>query len=141
MQAPYPTTMVKVCIIKVSHTATFTSNHGEKGHMLNFSVADGTEAMTATLSDETKFSRIREGRSLTFEEFPAKRKPFVCFSKQTKIIAGQMVTVPKKLSVKESSMIASQSPQKSMKKIRDAPVKSISTVQGEVVKFSLPVCL
>lgn len=53
--APYPTTMVRVCVIKVGHTATFNSSNGEKGQMLNFSAPDATEAMTATLSDETKF--------------------------------------------------------------------------------------
>lgn len=49
----------------VGHTATFTNNHGEKGQMLNFSVVGGTEAMVATLIDETKVTQIREGRSLT----------------------------------------------------------------------------
>lgn len=138
--APYPTTMVKVCIIKVGHIATFTSSNGEKGQMLNFSVADGTEAMTATLSDETKFSQIREGRSLTLRNFLIKGTRLV-LSKQTKIMAGQMVTVPKELSIKGTSLITPQSPQKTLKEILDAPVKSIWTVQGEVVKVSINVCL
>lgn len=70
--APYPTAMVKVCVIKVGQTATFTSSHGEKGQMMNVSVADDTEAMTATLSDETKFNQIRERRSLTLRNFLVK---------------------------------------------------------------------
>lgn len=134
--APYPTIMVRVCVIKVGHTATFNSSNGEKG----FSVADATEAMTATLSDETKFSQIREGRSLTLRNFLVKGTRLV-LSKQTKIMAGQMVTVPKELSLKGISLITPQSPKKSLKEILDAPVKSISTVQGEVVKVSINVCL
>lgn len=39
--APYPTAMVKVYVIKVGQTATFTSSHGGKGQMLNVNVADG----------------------------------------------------------------------------------------------------
>lgn len=138
--APYPTTMVRVCVIKVGHTATFNSSNGEKGQMLNFSVADATEAMTATLSDETKFSQIREGRSLTLRNFLVKGTRLVLY-KQTKIMAGQMVTVPKELSLKGIGIITPQSPKKSLKEILDAPVKSISTVQGEVVKVSIHVCL
>lgn len=45
--APYPTSMVKVSIIIVGHTATFINNHGEKSNMLN-----GTEAVVATLIEE-----------------------------------------------------------------------------------------
>lgn len=96
--------------------------------------------MTATLSDETKFNQIREGRSLTLRNFLVKGTRLV-LSKQTKIMAGQMVTVPKELSLKGIGLITPQSPKKSLKEILDAPVKSISTVQGEVVKVSIHVCL
>lgn len=44
--------MVKVSIIIVGHTATFINNHGEKSNMLNLRVADGTEAVVATLIEE-----------------------------------------------------------------------------------------
>ena len=91
--SPYPTTMVKVNVVKVGHTASFTSSSEDKAAMLNFSVSDGTEAMIATLSDESQFGKVREGRSLTIRNFLVKVNRLV-LSKMTKIMAGQTTQVP-----------------------------------------------
>ena len=85
--------MVKVNVVKVGHTASFTSSSGDKAAMLNFSVSDGTEAMIATLSDESQFGKVREGRSLTIRNFLVKVNRLV-LSKMTKIMAGQTTQVP-----------------------------------------------
>ena len=58
--------------VKVGHTASFTSSSEDKAAMLNFSVSDGTEAMIATLSDESQFGKVSEGRSLTIRNFLVK---------------------------------------------------------------------
>ena len=82
--------MVKVNVVKVGHTASFTSSSEDKAAMLNFSVSDGTEAMIATLSDESQFGKVREGRSLTIRTFLVKGNRLV-LSKMTKIMAGQTI--------------------------------------------------
>ncbi|XP_061170615.1 uncharacterized protein LOC133179999 [Saccostrea echinata] len=128
--APYPTAMVKVNVVKVGHTATFTNSSGEKGQIINFSV---TEAMVATLSDESKFNQIREGRSLTIRNFLVKGSRLV-LSKQSKIMAGQAVPVPPTLAAKGITVIMPPSPTKSLKEVLQAPIKSLLTVQGEVIK-------
>lgn len=43
--------------------------------MMNVSVADDTEAMTATLSDETKFSQIREKDAPSLWEISYLKEP------------------------------------------------------------------
>jgi hypothetical protein len=130
---PYATSMVKINVVKVGHTATFTNSSGGKGSMLNFSVADGTDAMLATLSDETKFANIREGRSLTIRNFLVKEKRLV-LSKQSKIMAGQAVELTTILKEKAVNLLIPSSPSKSLKEVLDAPVRTILTVTGEVVK-------
>lgn len=52
-----------------SNLATFTNVNGEKGSILNFSVANGTDAMLVTLSDEAKMPTIKDGRTLQMRNF------------------------------------------------------------------------
>ncbi|XP_062584965.1 uncharacterized protein LOC134246602, partial [Saccostrea cucullata] len=131
--APYPTTMVKVKVVKVGHTATFTNSNGDRGQIMNFSVADTTEAMLATLSDETKFNQIREGRSLTIRNFLVKGNRII-FSRQSKIMAGQAVAVPPNLASRGHTLIVPASPTKTLKEVMESSNKDVLTVHGEVIK-------
>ena len=81
--------------------------------MLNFSVSDGTEAMIATLSDESQFGKVREGRSLTIRTFLVKGNRLV-LSKMTKIMAGQTIQVPEILKTKAVTLIIAVSPSKTL---------------------------
>lgn len=60
----YPNGKLIVRVAKVGHTAKFTGSNGVPGSMLNFSIADLTNVMMATLSDESQFNKIKEGRTL-----------------------------------------------------------------------------
>lgn len=134
--SPYPTTMVKVNVVKVGHTASFTSSSGDKAAMLNFSVSDGTEAMIATLSDESQFGKVREGRSLTIRNFLVKGNRLV-LSKMTKIMAGQTIQVPEILKTKAVTLIIAVSPSKTLKEVEESPVRTIMTVKGEIIKVNI----
>ena len=57
--SPYPTTMVKVNVVKVGHTASFTSSSEDKAAMLNFSVSDGTEAMIVAPPSVMKVNLVK----------------------------------------------------------------------------------
>lgn len=54
----YPNGKLTVRVAKVGHTAKFTGSNGVPGSMLNFSIADLTNVMMATLSDESQFNKI-----------------------------------------------------------------------------------
>lgn len=63
---PYPNALVKATAIKPGH---LYQCKWRKGSILNFSVADGTEAMLVTLSDEAKMPTIKDGRTLQIRNF------------------------------------------------------------------------
>lgn len=119
--------------VKLGHTVTFTNANGEKGSILNFSIADGTEAMLVTLSDEAKMPTIKEGRTLQIRNFIVKGSRLV-LSKQSKIMAGPSVQVPESLKEKAVTIIMPPSPTKTLKDAMSSPVREILTVQGQIIR-------
>lgn len=65
-------------VVKKDHTAKFGDSNGQQGELLNFSVADKSPPMLATLSDKTKHSKIVEGKTLPVKKqgrSPCRPKP------------------------------------------------------------------
>lgn len=59
---------VTVVVVKKGHTAKFVDSNGQQVELLNFSVADKSAPMLATLSDKTKHSKILVSGSFCVEK-------------------------------------------------------------------------
>lgn len=82
----YPNVKLTARVSKVGHTAKFIESKGVPGSMLHFSIADLINVMMATLSDESQFNKIKEGRTLRLRNFLVKAKRVV-MSGHSKIIS------------------------------------------------------
>uniref|UniRef100_A0A8W8MJ35 Uncharacterized protein n=1 Tax=Magallana gigas TaxID=29159 RepID=A0A8W8MJ35_MAGGI len=82
----YPNVKLTARVAKVGHTAKFIESTGVPGSMQHFSIADLINVMMATLSDESQFNKIKEGRTLQLRNFLVKAKRVV-MSRHSKIIS------------------------------------------------------
>ena len=130
---PYPTAFVKVQVLKVGHTANFKQSNGKDGCMLNFSVADASDAVLATLNDASQFTSVKEGRTLHIRNFLMKGGRLI-LTEQSKIMQGSSLDVPADIIEKGRIIISPSSPVKTIKEIKEMPLRQIVTIQGEIVK-------
>ncbi|XP_061162525.1 uncharacterized protein LOC133204098 [Saccostrea echinata] len=130
---PYPTSLVKVKVVKVGHIANFTQSNGQEGSMLNFSVADNSGAVLATLSDVNQFDTVKEGKTLQIRNFLMKGGRLV-LTEHTKIMQGPLFDVDAVHIEKATNIITPASPRKTVKETKDLPLRQMVTIQGEIVK-------
>lgn len=97
--AAFPIGKLVVVVAKVGHTANFTGRSGTKCSMLNFSIADRTDCMLATLSDENQMMKIREGKTMQLRNFLVKRNRVV-LSVHSKIMCAPPLNLTKERKMK-----------------------------------------
>ncbi|XP_061193923.1 uncharacterized protein LOC133202166 [Saccostrea echinata] len=129
----YPLGKLVVKVAKVGHTAKFTGSNGVPGSMLNFSIADSTDAMLATLSDETQFNKIKEGRTLQLRNFLVKGKRVV-LSGHSKVMSASALELPDGQIQKATLLIMPPSPSKTLREAMDSPLRDIVTIQGQIIR-------
>ncbi|XP_065927023.1 uncharacterized protein [Magallana gigas] len=131
--AAYPMGKLVVVVAKVGHTANFTGSSGTKGSMLNFSIADKTDCMLATLSDENQMMKIREGKTMQLRNFLVKGNRVV-LSTHSKIMCAPHLNLTKEQTDKAVLLITPTSPSKTIREALDMPIRGILSVQGQVIR-------
>lgn len=133
--AAYPMGKLVVVVAKVGHTANFTGSSGTKGSMLNFSIADKTDCMLATQSDEKKMMKIREGKTLQMRNFLVKGNRVV-LSVHSKIMCAPPLNLTKEQTDRAVLLITPTSPSKTIREALDMPIRGIISVQGHIIRVS-----
>ncbi|XP_056004184.1 uncharacterized protein LOC125660194 [Ostrea edulis] len=121
-------------VVKLGHTAKFTESNGSQAEMLNFSLADATGAILATITDKTQFRQIKEGKTLLIRDFIVKNGK-IALSVRTKVMTRPDIVVPDELEEKAIQLILPPSPVKRIGEIITSPQKTITTIQGQVKKI------
>lgn len=132
---PYETQTLRVKIISVGHTAKYTDGQSKEKKIINFSVADNSGAMMASLNDETKFNVISEGQSVMIRNFIL-RPGKIALHAQSRILKTASVTTKDEFEQRARLLVNPPSPSKSIKDILNSPKKSLVTVKGLVSKVS-----
>ena len=124
---------ITIKVVKRGHIAKFTDSNGQEGELLNFSIADSSGAMLATLSDKTKHARIVEGRTLFIRDFILKGGKVAMSHKTTIMNKPKMEITP---SIEESALqlIMPPSPVKKVAEAKTSPLRSICSIKGQLVK-------
>lgn len=135
----YPNGKLIVRVAKVGHTAKFTGSNGVPGSMLNFSIADLTNVMMATLSDESQFNKIKEGRTLQLRNFLVKAKRVV-LSGHSKIMSASALDVPDDRIEQATLLIMPTSPSKTLREAIASSLRDIVTVQGQIIRVNITIC-
>lgn len=130
---PYTDFSVRVKVVKVGHSANFTTTSGEEMTILNFSVADETGCMLATLNDTKRVKSIAEGKFLHLRNFVLKNNK-IFLTKSSKIMASASKDIPETICQSAVYLITPPSPKKKVSQIRSMPTKSVVTVTGKIVK-------
>jgi hypothetical protein len=129
---PYPGSLTAK-VVKLGHTAKFKDANGGQAEMLNFSLADNTGAILATMTDKSQFRQIREGRTLLIREFIVKNGKFA-LSSRSKVMVKPDLAIPEDIEQQAKHLILPPSPSKKICDILTSPVKTLATTQGEVKK-------
>ncbi|XP_062580672.1 uncharacterized protein LOC134242588 isoform X2 [Saccostrea cucullata] len=129
----YPMGKIVVVVAKVGHTAQFKGSSGTMGSMLNFSIADKTDTMLATLSDESQMVKIQQGRTLQLRNFLVKGNRVV-LSAHSKIMYAPPLNLPKEQTDKAVLLIQPTSPSKTIKEALETSLREIVSVQGQVIR-------
>lgn len=124
---------VTVVVVKKGHTAKFVDSNGQQGELLNFSVADKSAPMLATLSDKTKHSKIVEGKTLLVRNFILKGGK-ITMSSKTSIMGKPSLEIPDEIRTSAVQLILPPSPEKKVAEVHTAPLRSICSVKGQVIK-------
>lgn len=103
--------------------------------MLNFSIADKTDCMLATLSDENQMMKIREGKTMQLRNFLVKGNRVVLFT-HSKIMCAPHLNLTKEQTDKAVLLITPTSPSKTIREALDMPITGIISVQGQVIRVS-----
>lgn len=123
-------------VIKIGHVAKFKTSNGEEAEMINFSLADKSGAILATCTDTSKDRMIKEGKTLHIREFILKNGR-VAMSHKTKVLAKPNMDIPVDILQKAEHLILPPSPIKKVEEILASPLRSITTVQGQLSKVEL----
>lgn len=121
-------------VIKIGHVAKFKTSNGEEAEMINFSLADKSGAILATCTDTSKDRMIKEGKTLHIREFILKNGR-VAMSHKTKVLAKPNMDIPVDILQKAEHLILPPSPIKKVEEILASPLRSITTVQGQLSKI------
>nr|XP_022330640.1 uncharacterized protein LOC111128957 [Crassostrea virginica] len=124
---------ITVQVVKRGHVANFTDANGQQAEMLNFSIADQTGAMLATLTDKTKHGRIIEGKTLHVRDFILKAGK-VALSHRSTIMMKPKMEIESSILETAMQLIMPASPVKKLTETKTAPIRSIFTIQGQIVK-------
>lgn len=124
---------VTVVVVKKGHTAKFLDSNGQQGELLNFSVADKSASMLATLSDKTKHSKIVEGKTFLVRNFILKGGK-ITMSSKTSIMGKPSLEIPDEIRTSAVQLILPPSPEKKVAEVHTAPLRSICSVKGQVIK-------
>ncbi|XP_062600643.1 uncharacterized protein LOC134262282, partial [Saccostrea cucullata] len=124
---------ITVQVVKVGHSASFTDLNGQPGEILNFSIADETGAMLATLIDRTKHCKIVEGKTLHVRQFVVKNNK-IAMSHRTSIMGRPRLEIPEGITQTAIQLILPASPDKKVVDAKEMPLRSILTVKGQVTK-------
>lgn len=124
---------VTVVVVKKGHTAKFVDSNGQQGELLNFSVADKSASMLATLSDKTKHSKIVEGKTFLVRNFILKGGK-ITMSSKTSIMGKPSLEIPDEIRTSAVRLILPPSPEKKVAEVHTAPLRSICSVKGQVIK-------
>ena len=122
-----------ITVVKRGHVANFTDANGQQAEMLNFSIADQTGAMLATLTDKTKHGRIIEGKTLHVRDFILKAGK-VALSHRSTIMMKPKMEIESSILETAIQLIMPASPVKKLTETKTAPIRSIFTIQGQIVK-------
>lgn len=133
----YPNGKLIVRVAKVGHTAKFTGSNGVP--FVNFSIADLTNVMMATLSDESQFNKIKEGRTLQLRNFLVKAKRVV-LSGHSKIMSASALDVPDDRIEQATLLIMPTSPSKTLREAIASSLRDIVTVQGQIIRVNITIC-
>lgn len=121
-------------VINIDHVAKFKTSNGEEAEMINFSLADKSGAILATCTDTSKDRMIKEGKTLHIREFILKNGR-VAMSHKTKVLAKPNKDIPVDILQKAEHLILPPSPIKKVEEILASPLRSITTVQGQLSKI------
>lgn len=124
---------ITIKVVKRGHIAKFTDSNGQEGELLNFSIADSSGAMLATLSDKTKHARIVEGRTLLIRDFILKGGK-VAMSHKTTIMNNPRMEIPPSIEESALQLIMPPSPVKKVAEAKTSPLRSICSIKGQIVK-------
>ena len=124
---------IKVKIIKTGHLAKFTKTTQDDGSILNFSIADSTGAIMASINDETKFKFIQDGKSVILKNYVIKGDK-VALGPKTKIMITSEVEVPKQIAQTAIEMVTPLSPSKTISEAISSPARTTLSVEGQVSK-------
>ena len=124
---------ITIKVVKRGHIAKFTDSNGQEGELLNFSIADSSGAMLATLSDKTKHARIVEGRTLFIRDFILKGGK-VAMSHKTTIMNNPRMEIPPSIEESAVQLIMPPSPVKKVAEAKTSPLRSICSIKGQIVK-------
>ena len=111
---------VTVVVVKKGHVASFTESNGQQGQLLNFSVADKSGAILATLNDKTKHARIVEGKTLLIRKFILKGGK-LALSHKTTTMGKPAMDIPSSVIENATYLILPPSPEKKVSDAQTAP--------------------
>ncbi|XP_069106909.1 uncharacterized protein [Argopecten irradians] len=120
---PYPDCTVRVKVAKVGHSANFTASNGEEMVILNFSVADTTDSIMATLNDQKRHKLVAEGKCLLLRNFVVKNNKII-LTKLSKLMTCSPIEVPEDIIQQAVFLIQPPSTRKKIAKVKTMPIKS-----------------
>ncbi|XP_061184988.1 uncharacterized protein LOC133193002 [Saccostrea echinata] len=121
-------------VIKIGHVAKFKNSNGEDAELINFSLVDKTGAILATCTDKGKERIIKEGKTLHIREFIIKNGK-VAMSHKTKVMAKASMSIPDSMVERAEHLILPPSPVRKVEELLASPLRTISTVQGQLSKI------
>lgn len=93
----------------------------------------------ATLSDESQFNKIKEGRTLQLRNFLVKAKRVV-LSGHSKIMSASALDVPDDRIEQATLLIMPTSPSKTLREAIASSLRDIVTVQGQIIRVNITIC-
>lgn len=132
----YPNVKLTARVSKVGHTAKFIESKGVPGSMLHLSIADLINVMMATLSDESQFNKIKEGRTLRLRNFLVKAIEWLCRDTPKSLVSD----VPDDRMEKATLLIMPTSPSKTLREAMASSLRDIVTVLGQIIRVNITIC-
>lgn len=124
---------ITVKIVKKGHVAKFTDANGQQAELLNFSIADQSGPMLATLTDKSKQPKIVEGKTLMIRNFILKGGK-IAMSSKTTIMGRPNLEIPHSIIENAIQLILPPSPEKKLAEVEYEPLRSILSVKGQIIK-------
>ena len=133
--ATVTSSLLRMKVVKVGNTITTTGQNGAELRLMNFALADRTEAILVNCSDSSKFNVIREGKTLHMRNFSIKNNRLTIGTK-ARVVVGPTLEVGEDQQQKATTLICRPSPQKRIPEALSSKKGEILTVKGSITKVS-----